>query len=129
MFSVSQAPNSHHPKARLDDDVEVKRGPGSGLLPVRCPGHHTGSKRVEGGRTVQQPTVKCVLDTAAEIFNEPVRSGDRLSDLGVDSFLIIALCQRLEERLGIDIDVQMLLNADCLGAFAESLPTTADPTP
>jgi acyl carrier protein len=69
------------------------------------------------------------MDTAAEVFNEPVRPEDSISDLGVDSFLIIALCQRLEERLGIDIDVQKLINADCLGTFAQSLPTTPDAVP
>ncbi len=70
--------------------------------------------------------IRCVLDTAAEVFKEPIRAEDNLFDLGVDSFLVITLCQRLEERLGVAVDLQTLLQADSLGAFAAGLPTVSD---
>jgi acyl carrier protein len=68
-------------------------------------------------------TVDVVLEIASSVFRQPVKGEDRFSELGVNSLCVIRYCQQLEERLGLELDVQQLFEAENLASFGALLAT------
>jgi len=72
------------------------------------------------------PLVTLVLEIATLVFRQPVRGEDSFFELGVDSLSVIEYCRRLEERLGVEVDIQELFAAEDLASFGASLATRVD---
>jgi acyl carrier protein len=64
-----------------------------------------------------------VLETASQVFRQRVRREDSLFELAVDSLSVIEYCQRLEERLGVEVDIEELFAAESLASFSAVLET------
>jgi acyl carrier protein len=67
------------------------------------------------------PIVALVLETASLVFRQPVRGEDSLFELGVDSLSVIEYCRRLEERLGIEVELEELFAAESLASLGAIL--------
>jgi acyl carrier protein len=75
-----------------------------------------------GQRVDNAPSVATVvMETAAQVFRQPVRHEDSLLELGVDSLSVIEYCRRLEERLGVEVDVEELFAAESFASFGAAL--------
>ena len=67
------------------------------------------------------PVVTLLVETASLVFRQTVREEDSLFELGVDSLSVIEYCRQLEERLGVDVEVEELFAAESLAAFGTLL--------
>ncbi|MFE3164987.1 acyl carrier protein [Streptomyces sp. NPDC059224] len=71
-----------------------------------------------------------VLTAVSEVFGRPVVPEDDFFALGGDSITAVELSLRLEERLGVEVDVELVVGLPDLAALAEALaqPSPASPT-
>jgi acyl carrier protein len=63
--------------------------------------------------------LETVLATARAVFRKPVTSTDNFFDLGGDSLCAVEFGMLLEERLGAEMDMNALLDADNLADMAD----------
>ncbi|MFE5034945.1 acyl carrier protein [Streptomyces sp. NPDC056683] len=62
-----------------------------------------------------------VLTAVSEVFGHPVAPEDDFFSLGGDSITAVELSIRLEERLNVDVDVEVIVNVPSLAALAAAL--------
>ncbi|WP_405853922.1 acyl carrier protein [Streptomyces sp. NBC_01515] len=73
-----------------------------------------------------------VLAAASKVFGHAVAPEDDFFSLGGDSVTAVELSIRLEERLGVDVAVELIVDLPSLAALAASLaqpssvPSTAE---
>lgn len=67
-----------------------------------------------------------VLTAVSEVFGRPVVPEDDFFALGGDSITAVELSIRLEESLGVEVDVELVVNLPDLAALAAAL---AQPSP
>ncbi|WP_062214976.1 acyl carrier protein [Streptomyces sp. NBRC 109706] len=62
-----------------------------------------------------------VIAVAEGVFESPVRPDDTFFDLGADSLRIVEFAQRLEDRLGVPVDLDGLVSGDPIEKFVGEL--------
>lgn len=62
-----------------------------------------------------------VLKIAGEVFRRPVTAADGFFDLGGDSITAVEFAIRLEERFGIEPDIDVVFSADTMTAIAGAI--------
>ncbi len=67
-----------------------------------------------------------VLTAVSEVFGHPVVPEDDFFSLGGDSITAVELSLRLEDLLGTEVDVELIVDQPSLAALAEAL---AAPSP
>ncbi|MFF7472130.1 phosphopantetheine-binding protein [Streptomyces sp. NPDC008092] len=65
--------------------------------------------------------IDTVLTAVSEVFGHPVTPEDDFFSLGGDSITAVELSIRLEERLDVDVDVELIVNVPHLAALAAAL--------
>ncbi|MEW1646026.1 MULTISPECIES: acyl carrier protein [unclassified Streptomyces] len=63
-----------------------------------------------------------VLAAASLVFGHPVAPEDDFFSLGGDSVTAVEMSLRLEERLDVDVDIQLIVDLPSLAALAAALP-------
>ncbi|MBQ1050174.1 acyl carrier protein [Micromonospora sp. C51] len=62
-----------------------------------------------------------VLVAATEVFGKPVKATDNFFDLQGDSLHALELTARLADRLGVDVDLDVILEADDFASLATTI--------
>ena len=62
-----------------------------------------------------------VMAVVSEVFERPVARTDNFFDLGGDSLCAVQLRKLLEERLGAELDMETLIDAEDMGALADAV--------
>ncbi|MBO1413666.1 acyl carrier protein [Streptomyces sp. FH025] len=62
-----------------------------------------------------------VLAAASEVFGRPAEPADDFFSLGGDSVTAVELAVELEERLGIEVDTELVAGLPDLAALADAL--------
>jgi len=75
---------------------------------------------------VDTPLLRTVLNTAEEVVHQQVAPTDNFFDLGGDSLTFIDFAMRLEELLGIEVDMDMLVDAADFAEFSQLLQKQED---
>ncbi|MET9532179.1 MULTISPECIES: acyl carrier protein [unclassified Streptomyces] len=68
-----------------------------------------------------EPLLPLVIATAGEIFGDQVEPNQDFFGLGGDSVTAVWFADRLEERLGIDVDVRVVTESESFAVLADRL--------
>lgn len=72
-------------------------------------------------------TEERVMEWCSELLDEKVGREDNFLDLGGHSMLAVMLNERVNERYGIDLDIQILFEGT-IAEVAESIESATDPS-
>jgi len=75
------------------------------------------------GRQDRAPegTLASILAAASDVFGTQVSATDNFFTLGGDSVLVLELAARIEDRVGAEVNVEMIFYTDDMAHFARSL--------
>ncbi|MER5319560.1 phosphopantetheine-binding protein [Streptosporangium roseum] len=69
----------------------------------------------------QDATFHAILSTAQDLFERPITEQDDFFSLGGDSLNAVELAARLEDLLGLELDLHTLWDAETFMGFAARL--------